>query len=372
MLTAPNQLKRELRLFLLTVFFLLIIGTVFVYSASSVFALEKCGSADFFLKKHLLGIVLGFGALMIARFMPLIVIKELSPLFFLLSLGLTALTLFESLSPQIHGSHRWLSLYGHTFQPSELLKMSFLLFTARFLSRRPTSALSIKALIPYVTLFSLGILILLKQPDFGMSVTFVLTLFIIFYLLQIHTRLLFVGAALAVPIGILLIYMKSYRWRRVVTFFNPWNDRQGAGFQLIQSLIAIGSGSWFGVGISHSKQKFFYLPMQHTDFIFAIIAEETGFLGSLLIIFLFVAFLYYGMRLATKMKDQFSAIFTLGFVVMTTLQATINIAVTTGLLPTKGIGLPFISYGNSSLICSMAMVGVVMNCVCSERKNRYS
>ena len=146
-----------------------------------------------------------------------------------------------------------------------------------------------------------------------------------------------------------------------MTFINPWNDPQGAGFQIIQSLIAIGSGKWMGIGVAQSKQKFFYLPMQHTDFIFSIIAEETGFLGSFIIITLFTLFLLTGLRIAWQLQDSFSFFSVLGFVIMLSLQALINIFVVVGLLPTKGIGLPFISYGLSGLVCNMVMIGLIIN-----------
>jgi len=170
----------------------------------------------------------------------------------------------------------------------------------------------------------------------------------------------------AIPAVVSLVYLKPYRLKRILTFLNPWEDPKGAGFQIIQSLIAIGSGSLWGVGISHSKQKFFYLPMQHTDFIFSIVAEEAGFLGSLCIIALFVSFAYFGMRLSWQLRDPFYQFTVLGFVILITLQAIINLAVTTGLVPTKGIGLPFVSYGNTSLVCSLCMVGLIINIVHSS------
>jgi cell division protein FtsW len=367
MYIEQQRLKNDLRIFLGVICALIILGLIFVYSASSVFALEKIGSAHYFVKKQLVGIVLGFCALLITRFLPLSFIESCSGIFYLGSLALTALTFVPGLTLKIHGSNRWLSLGGFSFQPSELLKITLLMYLAAYLAKRSGSRASIKKYVPFLVLFGIGCLLLLKQPDFGMTVTLALTVFLVFFIMQIDTKMLFMGAALSIPIGIALIYMRSYRLKRITTFFNPWSDPQGAGFQLIQSLIAIGSGSWWGVGISNSRQKFFYLPMQHTDFIFAIIAEETGFIGALLIIFLYLLFLYFGIKIASRLQDPFSAVATLGFVVMTSLQASINIAVTTGMLPTKGIGLPFVSYGNSSLICSLAMVGLIMNCVAHNR-----
>ncbi len=368
MFSSHKQLQTDLRIFVGVVIALLLLGLVFIYSASSVFALEKCGSAHYFIKKQFVGLILGVCALLCMRFTPLWLIKHMSSVAFIATLGLTALTLVPALSPSIHGSHRWLNLGFFSFQPSELLKITFIIFMASYIAKRKQRSRSAAVnYFPFLALLGIACLLLLKQPDFGMTVTIALTVFLVFFIMQINTKLLLWAVGLSIPLGLALIYLRSYRWKRIVTFFNPWSDPQGAGFQLIQSLIAIGSGSWWGVGIANSRQKFFYLPMQHTDFIFAIIAEETGFIGALFLIFLYVLFLYVGIRIAWRLHDLFSVIVTLGFVIMTSLQATINIAVTTGLLPTKGIGLPFVSYGNSSLICSLAMVGLIMNCVADSR-----
>ena len=156
---------------------------------------------------------------------------------------------------------------------------------------------------------------------------------------------------------------------RILTFLNPWADPQGAGFQVIQSLIAIGSGGLWGVGITHSKQKFFYLPMQHTDFIFSIIAEETGFIGASLLVLLFAALVFIGLRIARNLSSSFSLFACTGYVVLIGFQAFVNLAVATGVAPTKGIGLPFVSYGNTALIANMMMTGIIMNCVSSDTYN---
>ncbi len=372
MINEQKKLHNDLTLFLGIISLLICIGLLFIYSASSVYALERCGTAHYFVKKQAVGLILGLLSLLIIRLLPLTLIKKLTPLFLLFSMACTALTLFPGFSTTIHGSSRWLTLPGITFQPSELLKISFIMFIAWIFSTKKNQSHS-SLMILFFLLLLLGIIgvILLKQPDFGMAVTITITTFILLFIMHIPSIYLLVASGGALIIAALLIYMRSYRWKRIITFFNPWNARQGSGFQLIQSLIAIGSGRWFGVGISHSKQKFFYLPMQHTDFIFSIITEETGFMGALVLIMLYLLFMYVGMRIALHMHDLFSVLVTLGFVIMTSLQALINIAVTTGLLPTKGIGLPFVSYGNSALIASLCMVGLIMNCVAQERKYYY-
>ena len=288
----------------------------------------------------------------------------MSPFFFLGALFLTMLTLIPSVGQIIHGSSRWLAFGGFSFQPSELLKMSLLVYLAYFLSKKKYAMLSLAhGYIPFLIILGITSIVLLHQPDFGLAVTLSATAFIM--LLVIHIRLKYIMTTFIsiIPIIGWLIYAQPYRLKRIMTFLNPWNDPQGAGFQIIQSLIAIGSGSFWGTGISHSKQKFFYLPMQHTDFIFSIIAEETGFFGASLLIMLFLGLLYVGLRISWRLKDPFCALVLFGFIILTSLQALINISVALGLLPTKGIGLPFVSYGNSSLLVNCGMIGLIINCV---------
>jgi cell division protein FtsW len=206
-------------------------------------------------------------------------------------------------------------------------------------------------------------IVLLLQPDFGMTVTLCLTGIFMAFIAGLNLKHLGITLSGLIPIALILVYIKPYRFKRIMTFLNPWSDPQGAGFQIIQSFIAIGSGKFWGIGIGQSKQKFFYLPMQHTDFIFSIIAEEIGFAGSLFIITLFALMLYAGLRLALTQEDLFARYTICGFVILLSLQASINIAVATGLVPTKGLGLPFISYGNSALVATLAMLGVVIKLI---------
>lgn len=353
-----------LTLFLITVSLLILIGLVFIYSSSSVYALEKCGSAHFFVRKQLIGLALGLVGLLICAIIPCTWIARLSPWLLLSSLGLTLLTLIPQFSFAIHGSRRWLSIAGISLQPSELLKISLILYLAYFIAKKDIFIQSfMRGYLPLLCVLAITSGVLLLQPDFGQAVTLSTTGFIMCFLAGCQVKYLLGTFVSLVPVTALLIYFKPYRFKRILTFLNPWEDRQGAGFQIIQSLIAIGSGHWTGVGIAQSRQKFFYLPMQHTDFIFSIIAEEIGFIGATSIVLLYVLFLYLGLRLAWRIRDTFCSFTVLGFVILLSLQAAINILVTTGLLPTKGLGLPFISYGNSALISNLCMIGLIINCV---------
>ena len=349
-----------------------IIGMVFIYSSSSVYAFERLGRADYYLRKQIAGFVVGMIALLVLRFLPLEFIKKCVPWTFAGALFLTVLTFIPGFGQSIHGSQRWIFIGGFGFQPSEALKMAYIVYLGHLLTKKQYKLQSfIHGYLPILSVLGLTALLLLKQPDFGQAVTLSVTSFMLLYVAQCRTKHLAITLGSVLPIIGLLIIMKPYRVQRVLSFLNPWEDPQGAGFQIIQSLIAIGSGKFTGVGIAQSKQKFFYLPMQHTDFIFSIIAEETGFLGASVLIVLFILFLYTGLRIARNLTDPFSFYTTVGYVILTTLQALINLFVATGLLPTKGLGLPFISYGNSALLCNLAMLGLIANFVYSNQEDRY-
>lgn len=342
--------------FLFVVFFLILIGFLFIYSSSFLFALEKHNSTYFYLKNQFVGFCMGLILFGIIQCVPVNLIRSYSLLWFIGSFFLTALTIM-GYAHTIHGATRWLSLGGFSFQPSELLKIGFILYVANLLARNERQRASTIA--PFICMAATAALLLL-QPDFGLAVALTITLFALIFVAHPSLKYILFSLVLTLPAAMLLIITQPYRIRRILVFLNPWQDPQGAGFQIIQSLIAIGSGGWFGVGISHSKQKFFYLPMQHTDFIFSIIAEETGFVGTLMVICLYILFAYFGIRIARHIRNQFASYATFGFVFLITLQAIINIAVTIGLAPTKGIGLPFISYGKSALIGSLIIVGIIV------------
>ncbi|TET06215.1 putative lipid II flippase FtsW [Candidatus Dependentiae bacterium] len=368
MFWKKKELLSDLRIFLGVIVTLIIIGMIFIYSASSVFALEQFGSANYFVKKQVLGLFLGLCGLIAARLIPLEIVKKLAPFIFLITLGVTALTLFPYFTHTVHGSSRWIRIGWITFQPSEFLKIALLVYLAYFLTqKKQTINAIVHTFLPFLIILGLPCFVLLKQPDFGLIITLVLTSFMLLFITHINIKRLFIMLGSFVPLVFFLIYWWPYRLKRIATFLNPWQDPQGSGFQIIQSLIAIGSGSFWGAGISNSKQKFFYLPMQHTDFIFSIIAEETGLIGSLLLVMLYLLFLYFGLRIVWQLTDHFSMLATAGFVLLISLQALINIAVTTALLPTKGMGLPFVSYGNSALIANLCMVGLIINMVSEDR-----
>lgn len=345
---------------------LIIIGLLFIYSASAVFGMEKCASAHYFVQKQLLGLFLGIIALGITRSLPIKLLQHTSPLAALASVAATALTLIPGFASTIHGSSRWLHI-GISWQPSELLKISLILYTSALLARQTTTGVPRRTWYYFLLLLGATTIILLKQPDFGLMITLLATIAIMFFIANVAIKQLLLAGIGSIPLLMALILWRPYRLKRILAFLNPWQDPHGAGFQIIQSLIAIGSGGWCGVGIGHSKQKFFYLPMQHTDFIFAIIAEETGFIGCSIIILLYLLLLYVGLRIAWQLTNRFCSFTVLGFTLLIHMQTIINLFVILGLVPTKGIGLPFISAGNSALIVHLAMIGIILGMARKEK-----
>lgn len=359
-----QALRRDIRIFVGIVALLILTGLIFIYSSSSVFALEKYGNAAYFLNKQLFYLAVGFACFCFFRFIPLDWLRRRASYLFLGALGLTVLTLLPLFSLRVHGSNRWFSFMGVAFQPSEFLKLTLFIYLGLIFARKQNRLKSFTATyLPCLTILGGVSLILLLQPDFGSVVTIFCTAFVMFFVAEFNYWHLLITGLLALPAALYLVLTKSYRLQRILVFLDPWSDPQGRGFQIIQSLIAIGSGGIWGLGIGQSKQKFFYLPMQHTDFIFSIVAEEIGFLGSFLLVTVFLGLCYYGFRVVTRLHDAFAFFTSLAFVIFITLQAVINFMVALGLLPTKGLGLPFVSYGGTALVAYCGMVGLMVNFV---------
>ena len=257
------------------------------------------------------------------------------------------------------GARRWLRLWPSTFQPSELVKLAMVIFLARYLSQPDFKTDSFVSFIKPVLIMLAFQLAIIKQPDFGAAMSLTFLTFAMLFLSGVKLRYIASLMPLAIPV-IIKLAMEPYRLRRITSFLNPWADTQGTGFQLVQSFIAFGSGGLTGVGIGNSRQKLAYLPESHTDFIFSIIGEEFGFIGVLIIIALFLVLFIKGISIANRMKNRFTYYLTIGLSLMIALQALINFAVTTGMVPTKGLPLPFISYGGSSLLVNMAAIGILL------------
>jgi cell division protein FtsW len=261
------------------------------------------------------------------------------------------------------GARRWIGIGGPLeFQPAEMAKLAIVLYLANFLANRGERSREFgSGMIPPLLVLGALALPILKQPDLGSALIVVMITFVMLFVGGARiTHLLSIGAA-AVPIGMLVIFRAGYRSQRLLAFLNPWRDPRGSGFHIIQSLLALGSGGIFGVGLGHSRQKFFYLPERHTDFIFSIIGEELGLIGTGVVILLFLLLAIWGYRIASRAPDRYGALLTTGLVTMLVGQAVLNIGVASGSLPITGVPLPFISFGGSSLVLCCIAVGILLN-----------
>jgi cell division protein FtsW len=278
-------------------------------------------------------------------------------------LGMTTLMLISVFFlDRAHNTHRWIHWGAFSFQPSELAKPALILFLAYFLETRTKSMddwrnTLLPAVIP--TLMFLGLIVF--QPDLGTAIACACITICILYVAGMRMRYFAYAFLAAIPALYVLIFHVSYRRDRILAFLNPYSDPQGRGFHIIQSLIAVSTGGITGLGLMEGKQKLFYLPEPHTDFIYAVTAEEFGLLGAVLLAALFAIFLWRGLRTSLATNDMFGKFLAVGITSMVVLQAFINISVVLGLMPTKGIPLPFVSYGGSSLFVTLACVGVLLN-----------
>jgi cell division protein FtsW len=347
---------------LFTVTLLLVFaGLVMVFSASAVLAKDRYGSGYYFLLRQLLWAGSGIVAMVAAMKLDYRRYKHPAVVFSLL--GLTTLLLISVfLLDRAHHTHRWIHWAGLSLQPSEMAKPALILFLAFFLESR-TRAMDdwrntlLPAAIP--PLIVLGLIVF--QPDLGTAIACAAIAACIFFAAGLELRYLgYAFAASLLPLYF-LISQVAYRRDRILAFLNPYSDPQRSGFHIIQSLIAVSTGGITGVGLMEGKQKLFYLPEPHTDFIFAVTAEELGLLGSLVMVALFAVFLWRGLRTAVRTRDMFGRLLAVGVTSMTVVQAFINISVVLGLMPTKGIPLPLISYGGSSLFITLACIGVLLN-----------
>ncbi len=347
---------------LFTVTMLLVfVGLVMVFSASAVMARERFGSPYAFLLRQLVWAVAGLAAMVVTMRVDYRRYKHPAIVFSLI--GVTTLLLISVFFlDRSHNTHRWLHAGGFSLQPSELAKPVLILFLAYFLESRAQTINDVRnTLLPAAAplLVFLGLIVL--QPDLGTAIACAAIAVCIFYVAGMRLRYFAYafGAAL-VPLYFLIFHVQ-FRRDRILAFWNPYAEREKAGFHLIQSLIAVGTGGLTGVGLMEGKQKLFYLPEPHTDFIFAVTAEELGLVGSLFVVTLFTIFLWRGMRASWRTSDLFGRYLAVGITSMVVLQAFINISVVLGMMPTKGIPLPLVSYGGSSLFVTLACVGVLLN-----------
>ena len=347
---------------------LCLLGAVMIYSASAVTAQQQYAHSYYFLARQAVWLVLGLLGMFALMKLDYHRLREPAVVYSALCLVVVMLvgTFFLDKS---HATHRWIRFGPVHIQPSELAKLAVILYLAWFLNLRRRTPTSLEfrkhdllqTILPAVAPILVCVGLIMAQPDLGTSVDIVLIMMAILFVAGLSWKWVAVGAGAALPALFALIYFVSYRQARLLSFLHPDSDPQGAGFQLLQSLIAVGSGGFTGVGLMESKQKLFYLPEAHTDFIYAVICEELGFIGAVVVITLFAVYAWRGLRAAFNAPDGFGRMLALGVTAMVLCQSLINFAVVLGMMPTKGIPLPFVSYGGSSLLAMLLATGVLLN-----------
>ncbi|MFC1824655.1 putative lipid II flippase FtsW [Thermodesulfobacteriota bacterium] len=341
---------------------LMSLGLVAIYSASSLIAAHKMGDSYFFLKKQGMYCLIGLCTLIIVKNIPASIYRVLSYPLLLLSFSLLVVLLVPGVGVKVGGACRWLRYGAISFQPSEFAKFSLVIYVAYSMAKKgPLMTSFSKGLLPHLCIASAFILLILLQPDLGTSIIIGCWLLMLLFVGGVKFWHLLSILVLSTPLLAWLIWQADYRLKRWWAFLNPWDDPHGLGFQIIHSFLAIGSGGIFGVGLGNSKQKLFYLPEPHTDFILSIVAEELGFVGVATVTVLFGILIIRGIKIALNARDLHSSYLALGISFLIGLQVLVNMGVVMGLLPTKGLTLPLISYGGTSLLINLIMIGILLN-----------
>lgn len=342
---------------------LLSFSLVMVYSTTGVVSQEKFGDAFYYVKRQGAAAVVGLLLMVLFSRMSIDRLRTLSPYLLGVSIALLVATYIPGIGDAAGGARRWIHLGFIRFQPGEFVKVSFVVFMAGFLARHEgkLSSFAYGVVRPFL-LVGLIAGLFLAQPDFGSSVIVALVAICMTGAAGAKIRhLLLISVAFLIP-AVLLVVISPYRMRRIISFLSPWSDPSGSGYQLIQSLIAVGTGKWIGVGLGASQQKLFFLPAAHTDFIFAVVAEELGFVGCMALLGVFLFFLWRGLRIAGRVADDtFAFSLAVGLTLLVVLPALLNTGVVTGLLPTKGMVLPLVGYGGSSVVACLIGVGLILS-----------
>ncbi|MDR2861406.1 MAG: putative lipid II flippase FtsW [Syntrophobacterales bacterium] len=365
--SLPISPKRHDIFLLIATLILVVIGTVMVYSSSAIMAMDRFHDGQYFLKRQIFFVVLGLGVMFFLLRVPYQTLRPFAYPAVIVSFVLLLLLFVPVLGKKVGGAVRWLNLGFIAFQVGEWVKFSVVLFLAFFMSRKRH----------YVKEFFRGIAVplgiaaclmglIILQPDFGTTAIIAVTTMIMLYLGGARVLHLTSLAALFAPFAVWAL-CHGYRWERLMTFLNPWSDPRGAGFQVIQSMISFGSGGIFGVGVGDGMQKLYYLPEPHTDFILAVIAEEGGFIGVSIVMGLYTLFIIRGFMISFRAPDLFGMLLAAGLTLLFALQIFINSAGVMGLIPLKGLTLPFLSYGGSSLLMSFSMVGILLSISSQEK-----
>jgi len=353
--------KKPDYVFLAITLALMTIGTIMVFSASPALAL-KMGDGFYYLKRHIFYIIIGFLGFRYALDLKIQKLKKYALQIIGVAILFLLLLHVPHLGKTMGGATRWLNLYLFSFQPSEFAKFAIVVFLAATLSNLKNKIEDFwHGFFPLLLVIGLIAGIIIKQPDMGTALSIMITAFILFFIAGAKIAHLSAIGSIGV-FGILILSVTSaYRIKRLFAYLDPWKDPLNVGFHIIQSLLAVGSGGLFGLGLGNSRQKFFYLPQQYADFIFAVYCEELGFIGAAFLILLFLGFLFRGLRIAAFAEDDFSSLLAVGLISMFGVQIFLNLSVVVGLIPTTGIPLPFVSYGGTAMLVNLFSVGLLLN-----------
>jgi cell division protein FtsW len=340
---------------------LLLLGLLMVLNTTYFLGLEKTGDAFHFFKQHLVRIFAGTLVMLLLSQFSLTGLRRLVFPLTIISLAMLVMVYVPHLGLVRGGARRWLQLGPIILEPSELVKLALVFLLAHLLSKRGERMRSFEqGALPAFLIVAPIALLLLKQPDFGSTVMISVLLFVMLYAAGAELKHLGIAATGALCLLVFQAFAKSYRMKRMTAFLDPWIVARGAGFQLVQSFIALGAGGGWGVGLGAGRQKMFYLPQSHTDFIFAVVGEELGIAGAVAVMLLFCVILFRGMRIAHEEPDGFASLLAVGLTSLLSLQALINMSVVVGMIPTKGLPLPFLSYGGTAIVMAMAALGALL------------
>ena len=331
-----------------------------VFSSSAAYTEQN--DSFYFLKRQVLWCLLGTGLLLITKNLDYHNLHQYTYPIMIFTFLLLIVVMFPEFSKKVGGARRWLAFGGFSFQPSELAKFTLVLFIAKSLVKRADKLRNFAyGYLPNLIVLGFFFIPIFFQPDFGTVMVILAVTFTMLFIAGLRKKFLFLSILVIIPFIALAISFAEYRTRRIIAFLNPWEDPSGAGFQAVQSFYAFGRGGFWGAGLGESSQKLYRLPEAHTDFIFSVIGEELGFVGTTAIVLLFLIFIWRGFLTAYQAKDPFGTHLATGLTLLIGLQAFINLGVASGLLPTKGLTLPFISMGGSSMLVTMLSVGVILN-----------
>lgn len=372
MSTAPwidRRLGNPFALLTATSLLMLVIGLAMILSSSSVEAFQNRGNSFFFFNRQVFGTALGVAVMLVLARLDYRKLRIFARPLMLLSIALLVAVLIPNVGKTAGGSSRWLELGPFNLQPSELAKLALVFFTAHVLERKGRKIADFKELmLPVFATLGIVALLIMAQPDLGTTLVCSAIVLVIVYLAGARAKHLFLLGTGGIFLTFALIMSESYRRARLFSFLDPWADPLNAGYHTIQGQIALGSGGFLGLGLGASRQKWSYVPNAHTDFIFAILGEELGLLGTLFILVLFAFFIYLGVRIARKAPDRFGFLVAGGITGWIGVQALINMGAVTGILPITGVPLPLISFGGSSLVFTMAAIGVLLSIARTRRQ----